>query len=94
METPKELYISIERTYETKDGTIIGMVMPHESRTSDTDIEYLRSDLAVDREKLVAWLGERKMYYLDIAAHSKENSDFYDGIRIGMQAVVEKLKEL
>ena len=87
---PKELYISIERTYETKDGTIIGMVMPHESRTSEDDIKYLRSDLAVDREKLVRDMENMR----DSIKALKIDNDFNDGRLAILEELIEKLKEL
>jgi len=87
---PKELYISIERTYETKDGTIIGMVMLHESRTSEDDIKYLRSDLAVDREKLVRDMENMR----DSIKALKIDNDFNDGRLAILEELIEKLKEL
>lgn len=46
METPKEIYISVERTYEATNGEVIGMVTTHTEKQSETDVKYVRADAA------------------------------------------------
>ena len=92
METPKEIFINIERTYETKDGTVVAMVKPYMEKQSDEDIKYLRADLVVEKKKLVAYL-KKQTHALDVSRHSGLITD--QDIRIDtLEAIITKIETL
>ena len=80
MEAPKELYVR---------ESIHGSLGVFTTNVSDS-VKYLRSDLAVDREKLVEWLEEQ----MRIIREGDGTNGFGLGKYTAYYNVIEKLKEL
>jgi len=91
MEAPKEVYLEICYNQELGEEYVEN-VWRDSPIPEDGTIKYLRSDLAVDREKLVEWLNRSKFLF-------KEEQKEYNGWGVRaclafIESIEEKLKEL
>ena len=82
MKAPKEIYLR-DSSFKIPWSNVI-----NDKQDGEYKYKYLRSDLAVDREKLVEWLEAQ------VRLFTPEIDDVYYGRILAFQDVIEKLKEL